>query len=55
MPTPTLDWIANGQIDIAQDELHLAKDAIAIGDTHQACEVLTNAIRQLEAARRHLA
>jgi len=51
----TLAAIANGQIDIARDELHFAQNAIAIGDTHNACEILTTTIRQLEAARRHLA
>lgn len=55
MSAPTLATIASQQIDIARDELHLAQNAIAIGDTHEACEVLSTVIRQLEAARRHLA
>ena len=50
-----LAWIASAQIDIARDDLHLAQNAIKIGATAEAIEVISATIRQLEAARRHLA
>lgn len=50
-----MSWIASTQIDIARDDLHLAQNAIAIGDTAEAVNVISATIRQLEAARRHLA
>ena len=55
MSAVTLATIAKQQIDIARDELHLAQNAIEIGATYEAQAILTATIRQLEAARRHLA
>lgn len=55
MSALTLAWIASAQIDIARDDLHLAQNAIKIGATAEAIEVISATIRQLEAARRHLA
>ncbi len=55
MSAPTLAKIAQLQIEDAREDLHFAQNAITIGATHEACEILTKTIRQLEAARRHLA
>lgn len=55
MSTPTLAGIAAAQIVIARDTLADALDQTDHGDTARAAETLTGIIRQLEAARRHLA
>lgn len=51
----TLAMIAQGQMAIARGELREAQALADKGATSEACDKLDFVIRQLEAARRHLA
>lgn len=55
MTAPTLAGIAAQQLVIARDQIADALDQVDRGDTHAAAETVSTIIRQLEAARRHLA
>lgn len=55
MTAVTLAMIAQGQIAIARGELREAQAMAEKGDTSAACDKLDFVIRQLVAARRHLA
>ena len=55
MTAPTLAGIAAAQLVIARDDIADVLDQIDHGATHDAVENISTIIRQLEAARRHLA